>query len=51
MTLVLSANNTGHNVEFFSQGKVIYVYYEKQSPRIDPWGTLCFNVPKSEKNF
>jgi hypothetical protein len=48
---VSSANKIGSAKEFiFSRRSFIYIVNSK-GPRIDPWGTSCFNVPQSEKQF
>jgi hypothetical protein len=50
LTLELSANNTGHNVQFVLRERVICLYYGKQSPRIDPWGTYVSMYHSKRKN-
>jgi hypothetical protein len=49
MKLVLSANNIGSDIEFVLRGRLFICITNNRSPRIDPWGTPCFNMHQSEK--
>jgi hypothetical protein len=51
MTLVSSANNIGSGIEFILSGRSFICIMNNRGPRIDPWGTPCFNVPQSEKKI
>jgi hypothetical protein len=40
------------SVKVFIVGERSFMYIMKsKSPRTDPWGTSCFNVPQFEKKF
>ena len=43
-TLVSSANNTGSDIEFILTRRSFIYIVNNRGPRIDPWGTPCFNV-------
>jgi len=49
MTLVSSANNIGFDTKFILRRR-LFKYIINRGPRIDPYVTPCFNVPKSKKN-
>jgi hypothetical protein len=49
--LVSSANNIGYDTEFILRKKSFIHTMDNRGPRIDPWGTPCFNVPKSENKI
>jgi hypothetical protein len=53
MTPVLSANVMGSDNNFIlSRRSFVYLTNNKnKGSRTDPWGTLCFNVPQSKKEF
>jgi len=51
MTLVSSANNTGSHTECILRGRSFIYIMKNRGPRIDPWGTPCFNVPQSQKKI
>jgi hypothetical protein len=51
MTLISSANNIASDVEFTFRGRSFIYTRNKRAPRIDTWETLCFSLPKAEKNF
>jgi len=51
ITLVASANNNGSYIEFILRGRPFIYIINNRGPRIDPWGTPCFNVPQSKKHF
>ena len=46
-----SANNIGYYIEFILKGKSFIHIMNNRDPRIDPWGTPCFSVPRSEQKF
>jgi len=50
MTLAASANNNGSYIEFILRGRPFTYIKNNRGPRIDPWGTPCFNVPQLKKN-
>ena len=50
ITLVSSTNNNGSGIEFILRGRSFTYIMNNRGPRIDPWGTPCFNVPQ-RKNF
>jgi hypothetical protein len=49
MTLGSSANNIGLGVEFILTGRLFICIMNNRDPTINPWGTVCFSVPQSEK--
>ena len=51
MTLVSSANNNGSHIQFILKGRSFIYIMNYTGPRIDHWGTPCFNVTQSEKNM
>jgi hypothetical protein len=51
ITLVLSANIMGFAKVFIVGGRSFMYIMKSKGPRIDPWGTPCFNVPQFEKKF
>ena len=51
MTLVLSANNTGSDIDFILRGRFYMYIMNNTDPRIHPWIPPCFIVPQSEKKF
>jgi hypothetical protein len=51
MALVSSANKIGFAKKFILSGRSFIYIINSKGPRIDPWGTPCFNVPQSEKEF
>ena len=50
MTLVLSANNTGSDIDFLRGSFYMYIM-NNTGPRIHPWIPPRFIVPQSEKKF
>jgi hypothetical protein len=48
VTLVSSANNIVFNTEFIFRGRSFIYVLNNTGPRIDPWGTPCFNIPQTE---
>jgi hypothetical protein len=50
MTLVSSAKIMGSDKVFIAGGRSFMCIMKSESPRIDPWGTVCFIVPQFEKN-
>jgi hypothetical protein len=50
MTLMSSTNNIGSDKEFILRGRSLIQIMNNKGPRIDPWGTPCFNVTQSQKN-
>jgi len=51
MTLASSGNNTSSDAELIVRGRSIIHIINNRGPTTDPWGTPCFNIPQSEKNF
>ena len=51
MTLVSSTNDVVPDVAFILRGMSLVYIMDNRGPRTDTWGTPCFNVPQSEKNF
>ena len=51
MTLVLSANNIGSDVEFILRGRSFIYIMNNTGPRIHPWIPPCFIVPQSEEKL
>jgi len=49
ITLVLSFNNIGSDIEFILMGRSFIYIMDNRGPGIDPWGTSCFIVPQYEK--
>jgi len=48
LTLVSSANNIGSAKEFICNGRSFIYTKNRRGPRMEPWGTPCFNIPQSE---
>ena len=51
MTLISSANNTVSDTEFIRRGMSFIYTMNTREPRIDPWGTPCFEVPPERKKI
>jgi len=51
MQLVSSANTVGSDIEFILRGRSCMYIINNRGSRIDPWGTLCFLIPQSEKKI
>ena len=51
MTLVSSTNDVVPDVAFILRGMSLVCIMDNRGPRTDTWGTPCFSVPQSEKNF
>ena len=51
MTLVSSANNICSDIEFLHRGCSLTCIMNNRGPKIDPWGTACLNIPRSEKKI
>jgi len=51
MTPVSSTNNISSDTEFILRGRSFIYIMNNKGPGIDPWGTVCFIVPQSEKKI
>ena len=49
MKLVSSTNIMGSDKEFILKGRKFFYIMNSKGPKIDPWGTSCFNVAQSER--
>jgi len=51
MTPVSSTNIISSDTEFILRGRSFIYIMNNKGPGIDPWGTVCFIVPQSEKKI
>jgi hypothetical protein len=51
ITLVSSTNKMGSDKVCIFEGRSFIYIMKSKGPKIDPWGTQCFTVLHSEKNF
>jgi len=49
MKPVSSTNIMGSDKEFILKGRKFFYIMNSKGPKIDPWGTSCFNVAQSER--
>jgi hypothetical protein len=49
--LVSLPSNIGSDTELILRQRSFKYIMNNRSPRIDPWGTPCINVPQSEKKY
>jgi hypothetical protein len=51
MTLVSSANDIGSEGEFILRGRLLMYVQNNKGPRIEPWGTPRFTIPKPQEEM